>query len=141
MAGLLAGLALAPVALADPDVDAPSLTALSCTPNSVDIGEVAAMVTCTATLSDAASGVQGFVLQLRSPSQISRMSTCSSMAPATGDRSEGTFVCHGSIAQDVETGTWVVTQVDVGDTAGNSRSYSHADLVQMEISPSISVAD
>ena len=104
------------------------------------MSEGAALVTSTAAAQDDASGVQNWVLQMKSPTQTHAMGTCSSMEPIDGDRRDGSFECTGAIGQYVETGRWEVVRVDVGDGAGNSRSYSRDDLAELALAVTVDVA-
>ena len=143
MAGLvLACAAGAPLsARAEPDIDAPVITSIGCSPGAVDVSTGPGAVTCTGSFTDTQSGVASFVVQIQSPSRSHAAGSCSSGNLISGTRSEGTLQCNTVIGHYVEPGTWTVTQIDVHDREGNTRSYSGAQLEEMQLATTIEVTD
>ena len=124
------------IARADSDTEAPQITALSCIPASADVGTGPAAVSCTASFTDADSGVQSFVVQIQSPTRSHAAGSCSS-----ADLDSGSLTCNTVIGQFVEPGSWNVIQVDVHDNAGNTRSYSQETLEQLHLGVTITVTE
>ncbi len=100
------------------DVDFPRMTSLTLDPTSVDITSSDQTVNCSMNVLDADTGVEEATCKLgRGAPWVTR--SCTSTAPATGDRQNGTFSCAITLPQFSPTGSWF-TQFDLRDRAGNA---------------------
>jgi uncharacterized protein YjdB len=109
-----------------PDADAPVFTSLSVDPQVVDLTTGAKVLTVTAKLTDAGTGVDRFDFRAVAPDGT--RAECSSLAPEPGGtRQNGTWVCHVSIPPSVVGGDWQIF-VQATDKALNVRAPTQAQI-------------
>lgn len=120
------------------DTTPPHLVSFSFTPNSVDVFASAQSITFTANLTDDLAGIAYVCVQLSSPSrQQTTQSQC--LSQISGTALSGVFQGPVSIPQSAEAGTWVVSLVQVGDSAGNNLNLFTADLQALGFPTSLTV--
>jgi hypothetical protein len=112
------------------DSTAPTLTAFSYTPTTINVTGAPAIVTFTFQETDDLSGATDFQATFISPSGI--LVTGSSKFAASTSAS-GTAVA--TFPKGSEDGTWTIASVFVGDSAGNTHIYSASDLVGLGFTP------
>ena len=115
------------VASGTPDATAPALTGLVIEPGSVDVSSSSREVVVRATVSDAGAGVDWVGGAFRSPSGRQNTAANSSLAPATGTRTSGTFEVRYTVPAYAEAGSWGL-QLTLRDRAGNTRTFSPEQL-------------
>jgi hypothetical protein len=119
------------------DGTAPTLTAFSFTPRTVNAGDT---VRFTITASDAGVGVRTVQAQLRSPSG-SLEPLCSSSTPTSGTPAAGSYVCRVVVPPGAPAGTWTVGMVQLADHALNVAAYATTDLVDARFATTLTVND
>jgi len=120
---------MAPVNLnvtSTPDVTAPLLTAFDFNPKTPDVSGGPVDVNCSMTLTDVLAGVTRASCFLQNPVNGSG-NGCIALAPASGDRNNGTFSCDVPIPQYAQDGSWTVN-VLVWDGVENLAAYDTATL-------------
>lgn len=115
------------VVTSDPDVIAPNITALSFTPNSVNVSSGSANVTCTMTLTDAKAGVDVARCFFSSPSGSGQATGCASNTLKSGTRNNGVFECVMSIPRYSDAAVWKANVSSV-DLTGNSSNFDSTTL-------------
>jgi hypothetical protein len=109
-----------------PDVDAPVFTSLTIDPSVVDLTTGAKVVTVSANLTDAGTGVDRF--DFRAVATDGTLAECSSTAPELGGtRQNGTWVCRVTIPPSVVGGDWQIF-VRATDKALNVRAPTQAEM-------------
>ena len=117
----------------DPDLAAPALTTLAVTPSTINTSAASANVTCNMTVTDAKSGVSTASCFFQAPgSQQPR--GCSSNAPTSGTRQNGTFSCMATFARYSDAGVWP-SAVFLMDGVGNFAQAFPAPTVTVTSSP------
>jgi hypothetical protein len=103
------------------DVVAPTLTAFSFAPASIDLSGGPATVAVTITAEDAGSGIEYVQMRFASPTGVWYYATVNGQSgvPATSSV---------TIPANAASGTYVVNYMVVQDKAGNSRSYTTGEL-------------
>ena len=117
------------------DITVPSLTGFSFAPTTVNVGTVAAMVTCTINVTDDLSGVSsaGCTFSYTDPFNplIAQSQSCVAVAPSSGTRNNGTFQCMVVIPRYSAGGMWD-SEVDLLDLVGNSNSIPRAEQLNVD---------
>jgi hypothetical protein len=113
------------VTSASADTIPPVLTAFSITPDTVDVSTSAALVTFTASIEDAGSGLTFADVILRAPG-ASSANGCR-LQRTSGTASAGTYSCSWQISEFSSAGEWGA-EVSLKDVTGNARGYSPAQL-------------
>jgi serine protease len=110
-----------------PDPTPPELVSLTITPQTVDVSYGAQVVTVSARLTDAQSGVAGFTF--RATARDSTQVECSATSPDTGGgtTADGTWSCRFTIPAGVARGDWLAS-VAISDKALNQRQYDTAAI-------------
>jgi len=117
----------------DPDLAAPALTNLGVSPTAINTSAASATTTCTMTVTDAKSGVATATCFFQAPgSQQAR--GCSSNAPTTGTRQNGTFSCVTTFPRYSDAGVWP-SAVFLVDGVGNFAQAMPAATVTVTSSP------
>jgi hypothetical protein len=102
-----------------PDSRAPSLSAFSFSPDSLDLSEGSDSTTVTFQVSDGGSGTDRVVVQFRSPGANYQYQTCAGERVA-GTAQAGTWKCAIAIPQAGAAGEWYAHRVELSDSVGNS---------------------
>jgi uncharacterized protein YjdB len=112
---------------AAPDLTPPTLASLTITPQTVDASYVAQIVTVSARLTDAQSGVAQFTFRAVAPD--STKVECSAYQPdaGAGTTADGTWSCRFTIPPGIALGDWLVS-VQLADKALNVRQYGTTEL-------------
>lgn len=107
------------------DIVAPSITAFSFTPTSVNVTAAGANVTCNVTVTDALSGVNfvncAFGADTATPTGDQHAMACNASAPSTGTRNNGTWSCVVPVPRYAQSGNWTAS-VLAFDYLGNFTS-------------------
>lgn len=108
-----------------PDITPPAITSLTVSPTRVDLTTGAQVVTATARITDAETGVATFLFRVTAPDNTTAQ--CVSDRPATGTIADGTWTCQITIPPGVPAGDWAIT-VEATDKALNVRTLRTAEL-------------
>jgi hypothetical protein len=100
-----------------PDATAPTLNNFVLNPTSVNVSAAAQNVTCTMTVTDALSGVDTAFCALEAPDS-NQGRGCASIAPSSGTRQNGVFICSFPMPRYSDAGNWSPT-VLLRDRVGN----------------------
>lgn len=109
-----------------PDLEAPALTGLSFTPDSVEANDLDS-VTVSMQLEDAGSGTAHAQVWFRNPSG-NTLVRCESATPFAGTPAAGTFRCRLAVPAGGEPGDWLLEALTVKDVTGNTRQLGTAEL-------------
>ncbi|HEX8430361.1 MAG TPA: Ig-like domain-containing protein, partial [Longimicrobium sp.] len=127
------------------DTQAPTLTGMSFTPSSVNVGAAAGTIDFTFTATDAGTGVQGIDVYLSGPrdalGNTPQTRSCYASSLSAGTRANGTFRCTVTIPQGSASGQWSVGLLYTSDAIGNRRSYSEETLSAAGYATKIQVAN
>jgi hypothetical protein len=138
-----AGIDVSFTVTSEPDTTAPTLTALSISPASVDASSGPQSVTVTATITDDIAGVQGGYLNLGPVDPLpgsdfpSSQNVFGFFQPKLSE--PGTYQATVSIPRYAQTSTWRVNSMTLSDKAGNNRYLSSFDLQSAGLNPSLAV--
>jgi hypothetical protein len=110
-----------------PDLTPPELGSLTITPQTVDVSYGAQVVTVSARLTDAQSGVAGFTFRATAPDQSRVECSASSPDAGAGTTADGTWSCRFTIPAGVALGDWLAS-VSLADKALNQRQYDSSAL-------------
>ncbi len=131
------------VSHATTDTTAPTLTSLSVSPTSVTTTGGEQTVTVTVGATDAGSGAQGLAgvdVVLSSPSGSKQVYAFLSRSDLfSGDSVNGTLRGTLTIPQYTESGTWVVSDVNLFDAAYNQRDVLQGDLAAAGLTTTVAV--
>jgi hypothetical protein len=124
-----------------PDAIPPSLEDFSFFPTSINTVEGPATVRAFFTASDDLSGLAWLKVAFADPGPLSVLRGCSSFvfAPQNGAQGGGTYDCDVEFPQFTEEGVWTVFNVDLSDAAGNTRSYTTAELIGLGVPTALTV--
>jgi hypothetical protein len=107
-----------------PDTTPPAVSAVSFSPNPVDVSSGSQVVTATVTATDAGSGVASGYMVLASPDGKQSYLAATSFTLSSGTPQSGTWTATITVPRYAEAGTWSVSQLSLTDKAGNSAFYS-----------------
>jgi uncharacterized protein YjdB len=108
-----------------PDAIPPTFAGLTVSPTTVDISTGAQVITATAHLTDAGTGVASFVFRATAPDNTAAQ--CVASQPTTGTAADGTWTCQITIPPGVATGDWMIA-VQASDNALNRRMLTTTEL-------------
>jgi trimeric autotransporter adhesin len=108
-----------------PDIAAPAFAAFSVSPATVDVSTGAQVVTATARLTDAGSGVASFAFSAIGPDNTAAQ--CNATHPTSGTPADGVWSCQVTIPPGVAAGDWMIA-VQATDSALNRRPLGTAEL-------------
>jgi uncharacterized protein YjdB len=111
-----------------PDADAPVFTSFSVDPQVVDLTTGAKLLTVTATLTDAATGVERLDFTAAAPDGSALAECSNTKQPSGGTRQNGTWVCAVPIPVSAVGGAWRILSVRATDKALNERRLGQAEL-------------
>ena len=117
------------------DVTPPSLTTLSFSPSSADVGNSDAVITLSFMVTDDISGVNTFQAAFTSPSGASTQTASATFSASTSY----TGMAAARIPKGSETGSWTLTSVFLSDAAGNTKVFATGDLAAKGIATSLSI--
>jgi hypothetical protein len=121
-----------------PDTAAPTITALTISPSTVDVANGSATVHVTATITDDRSGVARYNVSATGPN--GNTVSCGAGAPQSGTSTNGTWSCDLVVPRYSVAGTWSVT-VQAEDAAYNTRTHSAATPANASFPTSFTVTD
>jgi hypothetical protein len=130
---------LCPLSLAQ-DTAPPVLVTYSYSPASFDVSNSATVVTGTIQATDNSSGLKSAFLAFYSPSGNRRVDCLSSQGSFSGTLLSGTFTCQAVFPRYIETGQWSLRFLSITDWAGNTATYSQAQLAAMGLPAALSLA-
>lgn len=113
------------------DTAPPVLVTYSYSPASFDVSSSPTVLSGTIQATDNSSGLQSAFLAFYSPSGQRRVDCHSSQGAFSGTLLSGTFTCQGVFPQYTETGQWSLEFLSISDKAGNTATYSRAQLQAM----------
>jgi len=91
-------------------------------------------------ITDAPSGFDFGVLEIRSPSGGQFKNSCCSTFPrVSGDAQDGVYAQTFTLEQYSETGTWYVSSLSLMDAVGNEHTLSWEDLTALGLSAEFTV--
>ncbi|HEX8693899.1 MAG TPA: Ig-like domain-containing protein [Longimicrobium sp.] len=114
--------------LSNEDDTAPSLTAFSFAPDSVDVQNAPDTVTVTLTATDAQAGVGSASVEFQSPGGGGVILSSGACTLTSGTAQNGTYSCQVIVPEDALDGTWTVRQVTLTDNADNTAVFNTAAL-------------
>ncbi len=121
-----------------PDPTPPALASLTITPQTVDVTYGAQVVTVSARVTDAQSGVAQF--NFKGATNDGTKVECSAAAPDAGTINDGTWSCRFTLPSGVPVGDWQVS-VQVADKALNFRQYGTTELGGMQMPTKFTVVN
>jgi hypothetical protein len=121
-----------------PDPTPPALASLTINPQTVDVTYGAQVVTVSAHVTDAQSGVAQFTFRGATPDGTKV--ECSAVQPDAGTINDGTWSCRFTLPSGVPVGDWQVS-VQVADKALNFRQYGATELGNMQLPTKFTVVN
>lgn len=117
------------------DTAPPTLTALTFTPSTADVGSADVVITLTFHVGDNSSGAVAFQAGFSSPSGATTQNASATFPANTSV--DGTATVR--IPKSSETGTWSLTSVFLADAAGNTKVLNASDLAGSGFSTQLSI--
>lgn len=120
------------------DTTPPKLLSLAISPTSVNVTSAPASVTVTARVTDDLSGAIAACLSFRSPS-FGQSTPQSCLFRISGTALDGIYQGTITIPQSSEAGTWIISYLQLYDSAGNFTVLQTADLQALNFPTELAV--